>query len=377
MVELSLKKFNFRFENINVLAIIVILIFVSLSGCTRSTPGSSSGSGAGLEIARYEVYPKTIYEDESVDIDLVIENRGSKTLLDDAKLWIYGPSSNEWLASGELEDAFSLSGLIINLEDMMPGDYDEVYGSFEYIGDVQQGTHKEYDFIARLCYPYVTTYVGNFYVVSRDEARLERKTGNIYDVLSSGPIGISFERRERVITGNVVKETGKAVRGSVYIGGETEVEGISIRIQGTYRTGTGETVRYVSLPIRIYNRGDGFPTLPSECELGPDVDSEERGYVAVRVLLDGYDITQSCFRDEDTRRVSVTYNNGNVGVGWFGIVKLRRERDRYTEGRITCRLEGLDFDTPERQYTLEVEAYYDYYTERRDRVIVRSVEDIY
>ncbi len=359
---------NFNSWIFRLLSVIAISLFVFLAGCTTSSGGSSSA--AGLEITKYEISPQTIYEDESIDVDIIVENRGSKTMLADSRLWIYGPSHNEWMASGEMVDAFSTSGLTIRSEDMLPGDYDEIYGSFNYIGDVAQGTHKEYEFVARVCYPYMTSYVGNFYAISRDEARLEKQTGKKYDVLSSGPIGISFVKSNRVLTGN-------AVRGSVNIEGNARVGGVTLVIQGEYRSGEGQSVRFVSLPIEISNRGDGFPTLPTGCDLGPDVDASEKGYVAVRVLLNGEDITSSCFDTPDTREVRVTYSDGRTTTGLFGIVKLRREGGKYTTGRITCRIEGLDFDTPEKQYNLDVEAYYDYYITRKQTVTVKSVEDIY
>ncbi len=349
---------------------ILALITTLLAGCVNApSSGGGGGSSAGLEITYFDVTPKEIYEDEGVDIFVTIENIGDKQLFGDSKLWIYGPSYEEWSGEGEMADAFSLSGLTINTRNMYKGEQREVTGSLYYIGDVQAGTYKQYDIYARLCYPYSTTFTGNFIVVSRDEARLNKKQGTLYDVLSSGPVGIDFMRKDRTITGN-------AVRGSVSISGSGSVGGIRLRIDADYRTGEGSTVRYVSLPIEIYNRGSGFPTLPADCSLGPNVDYENRGYVAVQVLLNGYDITQSCFPAEDTREVNLVFDDGSVRASMVGIVKLRKDGNTFTRGRISCKIKDIDFDTPNQQHTLDVIAYYDYYVDRFSTVRVKSLEDL-
>ena len=356
---------------------IIVIAVTSISGCTTSRRGhGGGGSSAGLEITEYTIDPQEIYEDEGVDICLTVQNVGSKDMPGDSYLWIYGPDFERvWRMEGELEDAVDDDGLRIPTDQLLIGEQVQLYGNAEYDEDVPQGSQKEYTFYARLCYPYITTFTGNFYLISREEARAEKKEGRIYDVLSSGPIAISFARKERVVTARAVKNgvtfTGNAIRANIRGSGNINVGSVSINVGVSFETSEGGgKVPVVYLPFEITNRGDGFPTVPSRCTYGPDVKIEDRDKVAVTVEMNGRDITSMCGNDGDITTMEID-EGGERKTKTVAIVSLRGGR-----GYLSCKVKDLDFDVPMKQYDLEVNAYYEYYTTREQDVVVKSVEDI-
>ena len=353
--------------------VLVVAITTSFSGCTTSSGG---GGDAGLEITDYTIEPQQIYADEGVNIYLTIQNVGSKDMPGDSYLWVYGPDFvNEWQMEGELSDAVS-GGYRIPTDQLLVGDQISLAGDAEYKGSVPQGNVKQYQFYARLCYPYVTTFTGDFYLVSRDEAIAEKKEGQIYDTLSSGPIGIDLVRKNRVITARATQKsiniTGNPIRGTISGQGSVNVGNVGVNVQVSFETGeNGGNVPVVYLPFEITNRGDGFPTVPSRCTYGPDVSTQNRDKVAVSVSLDGRDITSMCGNAGDHTTIQLDMSNGHRETRTVDIVSLRGGR-----GYLSCRVRDLDFSVPKKQYNFEVDAYYEYYTTKEQDVVVKSVKDI-
>ena len=343
---------------------IIVSIAILLSGCTGG--GSSTSSSAGLVIDIFDISPREIYEGEDVFIDLVVRNAGNKDMPENSRLWIYGSNfDTTWQPSGDIVYATNKDGLEIPTKDLIPGDQISISGSLTYLADIPQGITKEYEIFARICYPYLTTYATNLWVVNRDEARLEKKKGIEYDKLSSGPIGISFTLKDRTVT-------GRAVRGTINVGGSAQVGTTTINININYETDdNGNTIRTLYLPFEITNRGGGIPLVPYRCQNGPVLTPEESNRVALHIELDGQDITSMCTAPENL--VTTTLNiGGNARTVDIAIVKLRENK-----GRITCKIKNIDFDVPQKSYDIEVTAFYDYYITESRKVIVKSEEDIY
>lgn len=343
---------------------VLVSLSILLSGCVNR--GASSASNAGLVIDVFDISPQEIYEGEDVFIDLVVRNAGNKNMPDDSRLWIYGINfKRTWQPSGDIVYATNRDGLDIPTKDLMPGEQISLSGSLTYIADISQGVTKEYEIYARLCYPYITTYATNLWVVNRDEARLEKKKGIEYDKLSSGPISIAFTLKDRTVT-------GRAVSGTINIGGSTEIGSTTININVNYETNEeGNTVRTLYLPFEIINRGGGIPFVPNRCQNGPNLKFEESNKVALHIELDGQDITSMCTTPENLKTITLNIG-GNSRTADIAIVNLRNNK-----GRITCKIRDLDFDVPQKSYDIEVTAFYDYYITQSRKVIVKSEEDIY
>jgi len=280
---------------------------------------------------------------------------------------LYGASlTNTWQPRGEMVEAMNPSGLTVKTKGLIPGEVISLHGTIDYIGDVPQGIEKDYTFNLRVCYPYLTTYATNIILINRDEARLQKPKGKVYEIQSSGPIGIDFSRKDHVVT-------GRPVQGSIQVSGSTRVgSNTVVTINVNYETDAdGNRVKVIYVPFTVTNRGGGMVSLPARCSAGPVLDTQEIDQVAIHVTMDGQDVTAMCAPEDSI--ISTTLSiGGNSRTANVGIVKLRDGK-----GRFTCRFTNLNFDMPEETHDLEVTAFYDYYVTETQTVKVKSVEDIY
>ncbi len=255
---MSMKSSNRHF-----LMLILVAVLIT-AGCV-GTGGTIYSMNDGAVIKDFSFYTNRIYDDESVTLSLTVENVGAKRIPGKTNIYIYGTpvttdekSRNEWYVSnsGGFDVYDDKEYLLVSLadEEFLPPDPEmNLPGTSKmfYLDlrppNVPDGMTNDYNFYARLCFPYNTTTITKVVVTSSNELRYE------------GP------KRSEAITRNSAGP-------------------IHLTIEGTLNVRPSRNS--IPLVFKVTNVGGGFATTQDyACTVDPEI--KERNRVMVLVTVDG------------------------------------------------------------------------------------------
>ena len=270
------------------IAFLSVLAAVIISGCLGSGTATSNvqfSQTAGAVITDFSFESKDVFEGDPVQLVLRMQNVGAKNMTDNSRVWVYGPvvgstGTEIWTTSNKnnLTITLDTSGFLPpDVARKMPGSLDgETIDLVAPTIGLAPGMTRDYQFFARLCYPYSTTAYSSIKGVSKNELRISNPTPS--DAITrdtAGPIQLKLVSGDTMITG-----------------------------------------RDMMLVFDVTNVGGGFSTTqttPCASQI-PDVSSLNLDKVNITVTVDGK-VVSGC----DSKEISVRNGKGTISCKASGI----------------------------------------------------------
>lgn len=298
------------------LVFLSVIAIVLVAGCTGSKTTSSVefSQTAGAVINDLSFDQKDVFEGDSAQLILKVQNVGAKNMTDDSMVWIYGPviseSGDGWKVSDtdKLKVELETKGFLPpDVARRMPGSVavETIDITSPTIG-LAPGMTRDQAFFARLCYPYSTTAFSSVTGISKNELKISNPTpSDAVTRATAGPIQLKLVSGDTVIAG-----------------------------------------RDLMIVFDVTNVGGGFSATQSkDCsEQIPDVSSAEIDKVAVTVKVNGNTVS-GC----DNKDISI--RNG--------------------KGTITCKYSTPSSD-PTTEHLITATATYNYFVTKETSITVKS-----
>lgn len=257
-----------------------ILAIVVISGCTGTTNTSNVAFSqtAGAVINDFSFDAKDIFEGDGTQLSLRVQNVGAKNMTDSSTVWVYGPvmgsaGTEIWTTSDtkKLKITLDTKGFLPpDVARKMPGSLDiETIDLVAPTIGLAPGMTRDYQFFARLCYPYSTTAYSSVKGISKNELRITPPTpSDAITRATAGPIQLKL------------------------ISGDTIIAG-----------------RDIMLVFEVTNVGGGFSTTQTTACTSeiPDVSSSSLDKVNITVTVDGK-VVSGC----DNKQISVRNGKGTI-----------------------------------------------------------------